>query len=87
MIHAPGGLGSLSAIYLLDFLIATYFQQFQDGDDDVVHVTEAGGLKLLGVVKPSGPVDGDVTLVKKYEFFSYQKTPDAPEQRELWPVL
>jgi hypothetical protein len=53
MIQTPGGLGSLSAIYLLDLLIATYFQQFQDGDDDVVDVTEAGGLKLLGVVKSS----------------------------------
>ena len=36
------------------------FQKFKDGENDVVDVAEAGSLRLLGVVKTSGPVDGDV---------------------------
>jgi len=39
------------------------FQQFQNGDHDVVHVTKPGRLELLGVVQASGPVDGDVATV------------------------
>lgn len=38
-------------------------QQFKDGKDDVIDVTEARSLGLLGVVKTSGPVDGDVSLL------------------------
>ena len=36
------------------------FQKFEDGEDDVIDVTETGSLRLLGVVKTSGPVDGNV---------------------------
>ena len=35
-------------------------EQLEDGENDVVDVAEAGSLGLLGVVKTSGPVDGDV---------------------------
>ncbi|BAS77625.1 Os02g0214766, partial [Oryza sativa Japonica Group] len=35
-------------------------EELEDGEDDVVDVAEAGGLGLLGVVQPAGPVDGDV---------------------------
>lgn len=38
-------------------------EQLQYGDDDVVDVTEARGLELLGVVQAAGPVDGDVATV------------------------
>lgn len=38
-------------------------EQLQDGQDDVVDVAEAGGLRLLGMVETSGPVDGDVRLL------------------------
>ena len=37
-------------------------QQLQDGDHDVVDVAKAAGLKLLGVVEPTRPVEGDVAL-------------------------
>ena len=37
-------------------------QQLQDGDHDVVDVAKAAGLKLLGVVQPTRPVEGDVAL-------------------------
>mmetsp|Transcript_10421 Transcript_10421/g.14544 ORF Transcript_10421/g.14544 Transcript_10421/m.14544 type:complete len:404 (-) Transcript_10421:156-1367(-) len=36
------------------------FQQLQDGQDNVVHVAEAAGLALLGVVQAAGPVHGHV---------------------------
>ena len=35
-------------------------QELQDGQDDVIDITEARGLALLGVMQTSGPVDGDV---------------------------
>lgn len=38
-------------------------QQLQNGDHDVVDVTEAGRLKLLGVMEPAGPVNGDVAAI------------------------
>lgn len=38
-------------------------EQLQDSNDNVVDVTEAGRLELLGVVQAAGPVDGDVTAV------------------------
>ena len=38
-------------------------QQLQNCHDNVVNVTEATGLELLGVVEAAGPVDGDVRLV------------------------
>ena len=46
-------------------------EQLQDGQDDVVDVTEATGLALLGVVEPSGPIDRDVSSLEKetYEIF------------------
>ena len=36
-------------------------QQLQDGQDNVVDVTEAGGLGFLGVMQAAGPVDGNVS--------------------------
>ena len=35
-------------------------EELQDCDDDVVDEAEAGGLGLLGVVQPAGPVHRDV---------------------------
>ena len=35
-------------------------QQLQNSQDDIVHIAEARRLRLLGVVQPSSPVDGDV---------------------------
>ena len=37
-----------------------HLEQLQDGDHDVVDVTEAGRLELLGVVEDAGPVHGDL---------------------------
>ena len=39
------------------------FQKFENSDDDVVDVAKAGRFRLLGVMKSSGPVDGDVGLL------------------------
>ena len=38
-------------------------EELEDGEDDVIDIAEAGGLALLGVVEPAGPVDGDVVAV------------------------
>ncbi len=38
-----------------------WLEEFQNGDDNVIHIAEPGRLKLLGVVQTSRPVDGDVT--------------------------
>ena len=43
------------------------FEQFQNGDDDVVDVTESRCLKLLGVMKTAGPVHGDITALSRCE--------------------
>jgi hypothetical protein len=40
-----------------------YFQQFQYANDDIIDVAEARGLPLFGMMKTSGPVDGDVARV------------------------
>ncbi|TVU03887.1 hypothetical protein EJB05_50560, partial [Eragrostis curvula] len=37
-------------------------EELEDGEDDVVDVAEPGGLALLGVVEPTGPVDGDIGI-------------------------
>ena len=39
------------------------FQEFENGDDDVVHVAESGRFVLLRVVKSARPIDGDVRRV------------------------
>lgn len=39
------------------------FQQFQNGDHNVVDVTKAGRFELLGMMQTAGPVDGDVATV------------------------
>ena len=36
------------------------FEQLEDGEDYVVDVAESGRFAFFGVVKPPGPVDGDV---------------------------
>jgi len=35
-------------------------QQLEDGQHNIVDVAESGSLRLLGVVEPACPVDGDV---------------------------
>lgn len=35
-------------------------QKFQNAKNDVVDITKAGCFALLGVMKSSGPIDGDV---------------------------
>ena len=35
-------------------------EELKDGQDDVVDIAEAAGFTLLGMVKTSGPVDGDL---------------------------
>ena len=39
-------------------------EQLEDGDHDVIDVTEAASLELLGVVESARPVDGDVALLR-----------------------
>lgn len=36
------------------------FQKLENGQDNVVDITEAGSFGLLGVVKSTGPVDGNI---------------------------
>ena len=43
------------------------FEQFQDGDDDIVDVAKSGGLKFLGMMKTAGPVHGDITALPGHE--------------------
>lgn len=38
-------------------------EQLEDGQDDVVDVAETRGLRLLGVVESTSPVDGDICLL------------------------
>jgi hypothetical protein len=38
-------------------------EELEDGEDNVIDIAEPGGLALLGVVEPAGPVDGDVVAV------------------------
>lgn len=38
-------------------------EQLQDGQHNIIHVTEAWSFRLLGVVESSGPVDCDVRLL------------------------
>lgn len=40
-----------------------HLEEFEDSEDDVVDVAEAGGLAALGVVEAAGPVDGDVVVL------------------------
>jgi len=35
-------------------------EELEDGEDDVVDIAKPRGLALLGVVQPTGPIDGDV---------------------------
>lgn len=39
------------------------FQQFQNGNNNIVYVTETGRLELLGMMQAAGPVNGDVATV------------------------
>lgn len=39
---------------------ACALEEFENAEDDVVDVTEARRLRLLGVMQTSAPVDGDV---------------------------
>lgn len=60
--------GLLDAVAVVDVYINVQdarmvLEQLQDGDDNVVDVTEAGRLELLGVVQAAGPVNGNVTAV------------------------
>ena len=39
---------------------ACALEEFENAEDDVVDVTEARRLRLLGMMQTSAPVDGDV---------------------------
>ena len=60
--------GLLHAVPVMDVNVyvedpGVVLEQLEDGDHDVIDVTEAASLELLGVVESARPVDGDVTLL------------------------
>lgn len=38
-------------------------EQLKNAEDDIIDITEAGGLGLLGVVEAAGPVEGDIGVL------------------------
>lgn len=38
-------------------------EQLKNAEDDIIDITEAGGLGLLGVVETAGPVEGDIGVL------------------------
>lgn len=39
------------------------FKQLQNGDDDIVYITETGSLELLGMMQAAGPIYSYITMV------------------------
>ena len=80
--------GLLDAITVMDVYVDVndalmIFKKFENGDDDVVDVAETRRLGLFGVMKSSGPVDGDVGLL----FVQFHSPGDGTTRRNLAELI
>ena len=76
--------GLLDAIAVMDVYVdvndtLVIFKKFENGDDDIIDVAETRRLGLFGVMKSSGPVDGDVGLL----FVQFHSPGDGTSRRDL----
>ena len=61
-------------------------EQFQNGQHNVVDVAEPRRLRLLGVVQPPSPVDGDVREAVVQPHRSVERPPRVPLAELVQPV-